>query len=116
MSIWGHRRSSDSDTDQNPLLGDQPKTYLKQGSSSRSRGIGYTILLVFFIAFVTLQTKMTDKSDQENGSAEGLFQYTVVKGIFIQSDPEFENEGYDVLNDSFGLIDKTPERWRKFGK
>lgn len=31
---------------------------------------------------------------------------TVVRGVFIHSDPDFNATDYDVLSDSFGLIDK----------
>lgn len=40
--------------------------------------------------------------------------YTVVQGLFVQSDPGYKDDGYDVLGDSFGLIDKSLERWIKF--
>ncbi|GAA5895129.1 hypothetical protein JCM5296_000888 [Sporobolomyces johnsonii] len=41
--------------------------------------------------------------------------YTTVDGFFIQSAPTFNNsDAYDPLNDSFGLIDKSPRRWSRF--
>jgi hypothetical protein len=39
---------------------------------------------------------------------------SVVKGIFKQSDPGFVDGGYDLLGDSFGLIDQEGDRWGKF--
>jgi hypothetical protein len=38
---------------------------------------------------------------------------TVVQGIFKQSDPDFVDGGYDLLGDSFGLIDQEGDRWGK---
>ena len=39
---------------------------------------------------------------------------SVVQGIFKQSDPGFVDGGYDLLGDSFGLIDQEGDRWGKF--
>jgi hypothetical protein len=39
---------------------------------------------------------------------------TVVQGIFKQTDPGFVDGGYDLLGDSFGLIDQEGDRWGKF--
>jgi hypothetical protein len=36
---------------------------------------------------------------------------TVVRGVFVQSEPDFNATDYDVLSDSFGLMDKSPNRW-----
>lgn len=52
--------------------------------------------------------------DGYHGKTLTVSNYTVVQGIFAHSDPEFKDEGYDLLNDSFGLIDKSPERWVNF--
>ena len=37
--------------------------------------------------------------------------YTSLQGIFIQDSASFNSTGYNVLNDSFGLIDKSSSRW-----
>ena len=51
-------------------------------------------------------------TDQYGGKKlAGITNYTVVPGIFIQDDPKFNSTGYNLLNDSFGLIDKSPQRW-----
>jgi len=39
---------------------------------------------------------------------------SVVQGIFKQSDPGFIDGGYDLLRDSFGLIDQEGDRWGRF--
>ena len=41
-------------------------------------------------------------------------EYSVVQGVFKQSDPDFNDKGYDLLNDSFGLVDQEGDRWRNF--
>ncbi|CAD6573642.1 MAG: hypothetical protein CYPHOPRED_005185 [Cyphobasidiales sp. Tagirdzhanova-0007] len=38
--------------------------------------------------------------------------YSVVTGVFIQDDSGFDASNYHLLNDSFGLIDKSENRWR----
>ncbi|KAI5480842.1 hypothetical protein MNV49_006651 [Pseudohyphozyma bogoriensis] len=40
--------------------------------------------------------------------------YSVVPGFFIQDEPGFNSTGYDPLLDSFGLLDKSPDRWHNF--
>jgi len=40
--------------------------------------------------------------------------YTVVKGFFRQDEDDFDGEGYDLLKDGFGLLDKSAARWFKF--
>ena len=51
-------------------------------------------------------------TDQYNGKQlSSVNTYTVLPGIFIQDDPELDASGYNVLNDSFGLIDKSANRW-----
>lgn len=50
------------------------------------------------------------------GNDEGQFGFSVVQGIFKQSDPEFRDSGYDSLRDSFGLIDKEGDKWGKFNR
>jgi hypothetical protein len=41
-------------------------------------------------------------------------KFSVVQGIFKQSDPDFIDGGYDLLGDSFGLIEQEGDRWGKF--
>ena len=56
-------------------------------------------------------------TDQYGGKKlAGITNYTVVPGIFIQDDPKFNSTGYNLLNDSFGLIDKSPQRWTNLTK
>ena len=43
-----------------------------------------------------------------------VLKLNVVQGIFKQSDPGFVDRGYDLLGDSFGLIDQEGDRWGKF--
>lgn len=50
-------------------------------------------------------------TDQYGGKKLTPTNYTVVPGIFIQDSPTFNATGYNVLNDSFGLIDKSSDRW-----
>lgn len=50
------------------------------------------------------------------GKALTPSNYTVVRGVFIQSEPDFNATDYDGLSDSFGLIDKSPNRWRNFSR
>lgn len=52
--------------------------------------------------------------DQYYGKILTPSNYSVVQGIFAHSEPEFKDDEYDLLKDSFGLIDKSPERWIKF--
>lgn len=53
-------------------------------------------------------------TDQYYGKVLTPTNYTVVKGVFIQDSPTFNATGYNVFNDSFGLIDKSPNRWKNF--
>jgi hypothetical protein len=49
--------------------------------------------------------------DGYHGKLLDVEEYTVVKGIFKQSDPSTSPNG---RMDSFGLIDKSQDRWMKF--
>ena len=49
--------------------------------------------------------------DKFFGKALTPTNYTVVPGIFIQDDPSFTGKNYSMLKDSFGLIDKSENRW-----
>lgn len=86
--------------------------------------IGIAILALFTLAFqldigITMSTPtpttMTTK-DGYYGKTLTVSNYTVVQGLFKQSDPDFKDGGYDLLGDSFGLIDISPDRWIKFEK
>ncbi len=53
-------------------------------------------------------------TDQYNGKTLTPTNYTVIPGVFIQDSPKYNATNYNLLNDSFGLIDKSPERWQNF--
>jgi hypothetical protein len=65
-----------------------------------------------------------DIDDQEDALAPCPFggktlapaNYTVVRGLFRQDEPDFDGNGYDLLKDGFGLLDKSPDRWPNFTK
>lgn len=40
--------------------------------------------------------------------------FSVVHGLFRQSDPDFNGTDYDVVRDGFGLLATGKERWREF--
>lgn len=48
------------------------------------------------------------------GKTINVRNYTVIQGVFKQSDPDFVDYGYDLLGDSFGLIDQEGDKWGKF--
>ena len=50
-------------------------------------------------------------TDQYHGKTLTPSNYTVITGIFAQDDPKTNATGYSLLNDSFGLIDKSENRW-----
>ncbi|SCV68390.1 BQ2448_511 [Microbotryum intermedium] len=52
--------------------------------------------------------------DHPFGKALTPTRYTTVQGFFKQADPNFDSRGYDLLNDSFGLIEHGPDRWHTF--
>lgn len=56
------------------------------------------------------------KKDKYGGKTLAPSNVTVVTGLFRQDDPELDPEGYDMLKDSFGLLDKSHNRWKKFTK
>lgn len=60
-------------------------------------------------------TSITSR-DPYGGKTLSPSNVTVVPGFFIQDDPNFNETGYDALQDSFGLIDKSRNRWKKFAK
>lgn len=52
--------------------------------------------------------------DPYGGKTLAPSNVTVITGLFRQDDPDLDPNGYDMLKDSFGLIDKSPDRWKKF--
>lgn len=64
----------------------------------------------------TSRYKMGARDNRYHGKTLTVSNYTVVQGLFKQSDPEFKDGGYDLLSDSFGLIDQSAERWKDFEK
>ncbi|EJT52925.1 phosphoglycerate mutase family protein [Trichosporon asahii var. asahii CBS 2479] len=54
------------------------------------------------------------KKDKYGGKTLAPSNVTVITGLFRQDDPDLDPEGYDMLKDSFGLLDKSPDRWKKF--
>lgn len=56
------------------------------------------------------------RKDRYGGKTLAPSNVTVVTGLFRQDDPDLDPEGYDMLKDSFGLLDKSPQRWKKFTK
>lgn len=89
---------------------------------SRLRRIAVVLIFVIlvFLGYTSLNLdlshRMPGQKIEQGTMGRTLIptNYTVVQGIFKQSDPKFKDDNYDVLGDSFGLIDKSPERWRKF--
>ena len=55
-------------------------------------------------------------TDQYGGKVITPTNYSVVTGVFVQDEPTFNATGYNLLNDSFGLLDKSPSRWTNFTK
>ena len=70
-------------------------------------------MLTSLLAPLLLALPSLADGDKYFGKAHAPTNYTVVSGIFIQDDPSFDADGYDMLSDSFGLIDKSPDRWTK---
>ena len=52
-----------------------------------------------------------NRGDPSYGKTLTPTNFAVVPGIFIQDDPSFTGKNYNMLNDSFGLIDKSDDRW-----
>jgi len=55
-------------------------------------------------------------TDQYGGKKLIPSNYTVITNVFIQDSPTFKPTGCNLLNDSFGLIDKSAGRWQNFTK
>ena len=76
-----------------------------------------TALTVFLLAPTGFLSPPKDRSTNANlhyGKTLSPSNYTVIKGVFIQDSPTFNTTGYNLLNDSFGLIDKSARRWQNF--
>lgn len=56
------------------------------------------------------------KKDKYGGKTLAPSNVSVVTGLFRQDDPDLDPEGYDMLKDSFGLLDKSHGRWKHFTK
>lgn len=54
------------------------------------------------------------KKDPYGGKTLAPSNVTVITGLFRQDDPDLKEDGYDMLKDGFGLLDKSPDRWKKF--
>ena len=90
------------------------------------RNIAFTAMVCFLLAALSLlcsplaSTYPLDgrSSDTDPFAGKKLTptNYTVVPNVFIQDSPAFNTTGYNLLNDSFGLIDKSPGRWQNFTK
>ena len=93
---------------------------VRRTGSSRLRERAYifvALLLAFVLAFAVCVMIPEQRLSRDVTRHRGVpTAYEVVAGIFIQDDPDFESDGYDSLNDSFGLIDKSPERWTNLAK
>jgi hypothetical protein len=71
--------------------------------------------IYFSYPFITQHTRLLPKAqDAHYGIRLTPSNYTVITGIFIQGEPDFNATGYDPLGDDFGLIDKSPQRWTDF--
>lgn len=60
--------------------------------------------------------KPKNGTDPFQGKTLAPSNITVVTGLFRQDDPDLDEDGYDMLKDGFGLLDKGKDRWRKFTK
>ncbi|KAL8286550.1 hypothetical protein RQP46_004567 [Phenoliferia psychrophenolica] len=72
----------------------------------------YSVLSLFLGAGFATQGSLA--SPHGAGHLFAPTNYSIVPDIFIQDSPTFNATGYDVLSDSFGLIDKSKGRWKKF--
>ncbi|KDE09689.1 hypothetical protein MVLG_00093 [Microbotryum lychnidis-dioicae p1A1 Lamole] len=62
----------------------------------------------------TIDTRGGTSQYQSLGTTFTPTRYTTVQGFFKQADPKFNSKGYDLLDDSFGLIEQGPNRWHIF--
>jgi len=112
--------NSDNDNDTLPIL---PLKSNTSTSTLRRPNILFVIpLLAITICCALLPFSSTSRykmgalDSWYHGKTLTVSNYTVVQGLFKQSDPEFKDGGYDLLSDSFGLIDQSAERWKNFEK
>jgi len=78
--------------------------------------LALTSLLLFPLARTSPLDGRWSDTDQYHGKKLTPSNYTVIPNIFIQDSPTFNATGYNLLNDSFGLIDKSAGRWQNFTK
>jgi hypothetical protein len=88
--------------------------------SNSLRRAGTALLLTSICALASIQTigwshtaRRLLQAMDSNCHQGPPTTYATVPGIFIQDDPDFDEDGYDSLKDSFGLIDKSEDRWTK---
>ena len=74
-----------------------------------------TWMLAFSMAVMNQAVRsLGTQPDRYGGKIlNGVCSFSVVPGFFLQSDPTFPTEGYDLLIDRFGLVDRSPEGWRR---
>lgn len=90
-------------------------------SRTRSKALVMGIALLAFLALSHLgiarstpTVRHNDGVDAFGGKTLSPSNVTVVRGIFKQDDPSFNETGYDSLKDSFGLVDQSEGRWKNF--
>lgn len=119
----------------NTLYYSNQSTESNNANAKRKYSYSYSYLRIVIYSFILILASYTwlnmssnlnnDRQSKAGAAGESVGRggkgkvleprnYTVVQGFFIQSDPSFGNVDYDPLNDSFGLIDKSPNRWRDF--
>ena len=83
--------------------------------------IALAICLMAITAFLLAPSALFAPPERHEASTKLYYgkrltpsNYTVIKGVFIQDSPTFDSTGYNLLNDSFGLIDKSSGRWQNF--
>lgn len=107
-------RYQDQDHDPHPGASEQPR------SSFTPRRLLALVLLLTILTWQYLPTSTrTGVSTTARGRESRLLtvsNYSVVAGVFRQDEPDFEPEGYDSLEDGFGLLDKGEGMWRRFAE
>ncbi|KAL7410167.1 histidine phosphatase superfamily [Mrakia frigida] len=74
------------------------------------------LLLTSLASLVAASPALSSRNNGKNTEVFAPSNYSVVDGFFIQSSPTFNATGYDALKDNFGLIDKSPNKWKNFAK
>jgi hypothetical protein len=81
--------------------------------------LALSIALASLLSPLTLSSPLDERwsdTDQYGGKKLIPSNYTVITNVFIQDSPTFKPTGCNLLNDSFGLIDKSAGRWQNFTK